>query len=54
MNAFVPLGIVFLVVGGTIAVTQGVERSIAFLAIGVTFIVVGTLEKPTEDDTDDT
>lgn len=49
-----PLGIVFLVVGGTIAVTQGVEYSIAFLAIGITFIIVGTLEKSTEDDADDT
>lgn len=53
MNAFLPIGIVFLAVGLALTASQGFDRGVVFVVLGFTFIVLALTHGDEDDDDDD-
>lgn len=52
MRAFLPIGIVFLAIGATQYSSQGLTQGVAFLAMGVTFIILALVKPDVDSGTD--
>lgn len=52
MSVFSVLGIVFLAVGATLWLSQGIEYGVAFVSMGIAFAAIGFANGAADDDTD--